>query len=645
MIDARQALRNPLVKATVALLAALAPMSGFCASPSQAVPSLPPIEVKDLAYGDVLFHYFQDDYFASLIRLLAARDRGSIPHHADDGELLLGGLYLSLGQHREAGDIFAQVLERPGVPVPVRERARFYLGKVWYQRGYFDKASEVLGRAGSGSLPEGMEAERRLLLAESLLAQQRYDDAVASLANWNAPPGWAGYAAFNRGVALIRSGRQDEGLRELDNLGRRAGRTAEGAALADKANLALGYTLLQAGHPAEAQEALSRIRLEGPLTTRALLGAGWASSTAGHYEEALTPWLELRSRNILDSAVQESYLAVPYAYAKLGATAQAAEYYESAVSEFEAESRRLDEEIVAIRDGRLLSSVIGSQLTGDISWSWQLKKIPDAPASRYLYHLMAQNDFQEALKNYRQLLFLQHTLEGWAGSLEAFENMVQTRQARDSEELPKAKERLSKVDMDALRARRTSIEATLVSAESRGDVVALGTSHERETYAKVGVLEAAAADSSDEDAEEARDKLRLMKGVLYWQMHSAYKARVWAVRKDDREVAQAMRESETRLAQVNAALTSVSDRDAMFASRVAQLGPRIGSARDRIERLRAAEEAYLADLAVQELTAQKQRLSEYLLQARYALATLYDRAADEATRAQPPAAQAPAKPQ
>ncbi len=47
--------------------------------------------------------------------------------------------------------------------------------------------------------------------------------------------------------------------------------------------------------------------------------------------------MELRNRSLLDSAVQESYLAVPYAFSKLNANAQSAEFYESAVKSFDAE--------------------------------------------------------------------------------------------------------------------------------------------------------------------------------------------------------------------------------------------------------------------------------------------------------------------
>ena len=63
---------------------------------------------------------------------------------------------------------------------------------------------------------------------------------------------------------------------------------------------------------------------------------------SGDYRAALVPWLELRRRNLLDAAVQESYLAVPYAYGKLNAAAQSADYYESALKSFASESDNLD---------------------------------------------------------------------------------------------------------------------------------------------------------------------------------------------------------------------------------------------------------------------------------------------------------------
>ena len=69
-----------------------------------------PIVVKDPHYGEVLFHFYQEDYFPAIVRLLAAQEQEQLEEHADEAELLLGGLYLSYGHHLEAADIFERLL-------------------------------------------------------------------------------------------------------------------------------------------------------------------------------------------------------------------------------------------------------------------------------------------------------------------------------------------------------------------------------------------------------------------------------------------------------------------------------------------------------------------------------------------------------
>jgi hypothetical protein len=626
--------RIPRLAATHSLLAALLVLCAPALWAAQSGPllaspgALPPVKVRDLYYGDVLFYFYQDDYFAALTRLTAAQANSRLTHHGDDAQLLLGGLYLSVGQHREAGQIFAEVLQRPGVPAGVRDRARFFLGKVWYQRGYFEKASDALAAAGKAGLTPAMEAERRMLLAQALMAQHRYDDAVVVLDGWKGPPVWQAYAQFNLGVALVRSGRLDLGARALDTVGTLERTNPELDALRDKANLALGYAFLQANRPLEAKPVLERVRLDGPLSTRALLGVGWASSGAEQNRDALIPWLELHGRNMLDAAVQESYLAVPYAYAKLGANSQAADYYELAIREFATETGRLDESIAAIRRGGLLDVIVKNESKGQMGWFWQLSSLPDAPESRYLYHLLAQNEFQEGLKNYRMMQFMGKNLDTWTGSIDAFDDMLNTRRERYETRLPPVLAKLEGTDVQDLQRRRTEYESRLASAESTGDVAALGTPRERELWSQVGQLEGGLAVAGDDAAlDDAREKLRLIRGVLYWQMNDGFKARAWSEKKALRGLAQSLRETEKRWSLVQEAKQTVPDRNGEFGDRVAALRPRLQSAQDRLVALERAQTDYLAAVAVRELEAQKDRISTYMLQARYSLATIYDRAA------------------
>ena len=445
------------------------------ATPAAATPpsgTLAPTTIKDLYYGDVLFYFYQDDYFNALTRLRAAQDKGRVSHHADEAELLLGGLYLSYGEHLEAGKIFERLLAR-NVSPSVANRAWFYLGKVWYQRSYWSQAEGALRKI-KGELPPRLEAEKRNLLAQVLIQQGRYDDAIAELNGWRGPPDWTAYAQFNLGVALVRKGRMNDAATMLDGVGRMQTSDEELLALRDKANLALGYAYLQTDQAANAKPVLQRVRLQGAQSNKALLAVGWAESAEKNYREALVPWMELHRRNLLDAAVQESYLAVPFAFAKLNANAQAADYYNTAILSYSDESARIDESIEAIRNGKLLDTLLTHDRAGNQGWFWQLENLPQAPESRYLYHLLAGNEFQEGLKNYRDLNFMQRNLAEWSRSLVAFGDMVDTRQAAYDQRLPKIDASLAGVDPKELQGKRVELESRLSSAEHSGDVVALG---------------------------------------------------------------------------------------------------------------------------------------------------------------------------
>ncbi len=317
---------------------------------------IPATRVQDLHYGDVLFQTFIGEDFEALTRLEAYSLWQQMPHHMGEADLLAGGLYLQLGMHNEAGRRFETLLG-PEIPASVKARAWFYLAKVWYTRGYYDRTIDSLGRI-EGTLEPAQEAERVHLKANALMHLERYDEAIALLSGWNSRSTWMQYARFNLGVALLRVNRLDDGAQFLNAVGAQASRDEEMLALQDKANLALGFAYMQANDAARAIPSLERVRLDGPQSSRALLGLGWARAAQDRYTDALDPWLALRDRNLLDAAVQEAYLAVPYAFAKLGASGQAAEYYEQLVS-FDTEKGRIDAAIGRIRGDGLLKPAAG----------------------------------------------------------------------------------------------------------------------------------------------------------------------------------------------------------------------------------------------------------------------------------------------
>jgi tetratricopeptide (TPR) repeat protein len=618
----RHGLRRLLLAGLMlALPAAQAPARNVKPDPD----GLPPHEVRDLQYGDVLFYFYQDDYFDAITRLLAAEELQRLPNTQGEAELLLGGLYLSLGEHVEAGRIFERLLNS-NTSEAVRNRAWFYLGKVWYQRGYLEESERAL-RQVSDKMQPRINAERTMLLAQLMLREDRYDDAIAVLGAWHGPPDWTAYAQFNLGVALVRKGRLPEAISHLDQVGRMETRSPELLALRDKANLALGFALLQAERAAQALPILERVRLEGPYSSRALLGVGWADSALGEYRRALVPWLALRRRDLLDSAVQESFLTVPYAYNQLGASGQAAEFYNSAIDSFDAETKRIDDSIGQIRSGTLLDRLLDDDKKGALTWYWQLKTLPDAPESRYLYHLLASNEFQEGLKNYRELNFMSRNLEGWRDDLSAFDDMLDTRRQAYEVRVPKADAVLSATDLDALSRKRVDFESRINEIEQSNDVAALGTAEEQKNWARLKHIEEfLALHPDDPDLADMREKLRLLKGVMYWRLSESFKARLWNERRSVKELEASLVETQKKAVLVKQARQDMPGSTGGFAQRVGGVRERIDQVQQRLGALSEKQNRYLQALAIRELEAQKRRIEVYEIQARYELAAIYDKA-------------------
>ena len=585
-----------------------------------------PIVVQDPQYGEVLFYFYQEDYFPALVRLLAAKEQERLTHHADEAELLLGGMYLSYGHHLEAAEIFERLLA-DNVDADIRDRTWFFLAKIWYQRGYLEKAQEALSYI-QGDLPEHIQREALMLDAQILLDAGEYDVAIAKLQNWNGRTEWASYAKFNIGVALVRSGRVDAAAKLLNDLGDMDPFNEELTSLRDKANLALGYALLQDGQPYAAKSPLQRVRLEGPFSNKALLGVGWADAEMDNYDRALVPWMELRGRDLLDSAVQESMLAIPYAMAKLDSISQAADHYLNAIEAFYEESNRLDRTIDHIESGEFFDEFIANDPLDSTGWYWRLEELPEGPEARYLFHLLATHEFQEGLKNYRDLSYLYRNLDTWQQNIDVYANMLETRLEAYAERLPRVEESLASADIDGMVARKLEFDSTMNNIEESHDWLALATKSEFDTWGEITGLESTPALHADiPEAAEVSDKISLLKGVLQWQLERDFKDRLWRIRRDLRLTGEALVDTQRSRRQIDETMRQEPLRFENLSARVQDLSPRIEGIKMRVEDALSRQRGFLQSIATGELQAQKDRLDIYTIQARFALAAIYDIAA------------------
>ena len=587
--------------------------------------SVKPHEVRDLHYGEILFHFYQEDYFTAITHLLVAQKQTNLQHHQQESELLLGGLQLSYGMLDQAEARFNRLLDEDTDP-ELRNRVWFYLAKIAYQRSRHEQAFNTLQKIGKPK-DKKVRAELALLNANIHMEMGKDAEAAEILKNASAPEGWEEFLRINRGIALLRAGDIKEGQATLDKLGKKRSDNEELRALRDRANLGLGYELLRKGEAEQARKYLNRVRLQGPFMQAALLGAGWADTERGDYEQALTPWLALLKLSSHDAPVQEAHLAVPYAFTKIGDNKRSNYFYKQALDFFDQEQQYLGDAIQAAHSGALVSLLSHRDSDPGSSGGWlnEHPTLEDVPSGRYLVDVLSGHKFQESLKDYRDLGYLKQLLHTWLDNISVYYDMVDARRLAYEKRAPLVRERLNKQEAASFQQRWQEYNTRIQDDRRSGDPLKLATGKEKQQWTTLQQMQEKLSSLPAEPRfKKMQDKARWLQGVLYWQIQSDYKSRLWEAEKQIKELGNLISETTRNNQHVTDALSDVKMGFNGFDTRIETLRGRIQALLPRIDIAREDASGNLQQLALEELEIRRQRLASYRLQARYALARSYD---------------------
>lgn len=610
-------------------------LAALCGAPAFSLAaSAVPERVRELAYGEVLFQHYKQDYFAALTHLLAAQEKQLIEPGNEDTELLRIGIELSYGLHENALAAFDAMLERldsARAAPQSRDAVWLSLARTWIRRGYPERAEAALSRIGPDCAAE-IAAERALLHARLLSA--RGDDAAAAemLATVQSPPLWAAYAQYNRIVALHRLGRDDEALEAWKEPVKRKEREAlmadpELRLLRDHAQAALGDLHLAAGRHREAETAFRQVGAGSAATGQALLGSAAAAFERGDTGQAMASWDELGRHGATLEVSHEARLMAARARWRLGEPREAVTQYRNAAAELDREIADIDAAIAGIRaDGSFARLIESGEQDRNADRSDRLPAVYDTP---YLAALVAEDGFHEAWNAYRSLRFLRRHLDAWAGNMSVFDTMLATRRQAYARHLPQTRERLATLDVAALETEAAAFHERIARIERDGDAFALATPDERRLAERIAGIEARIARHGDAPApapeiSAARDRLRILKGMQRWDIERDYKARLRETRKAAGAVDAALarvREGRERLLQAQREAPSHFEG---FDARIAELSARIAALRQRLIETIAGHEQYLQTLTVGELERQRARAGVQRMRARYELAGVLD---------------------
>ncbi|WP_160152659.1 tetratricopeptide repeat protein [Microbulbifer sp. ALW1] len=592
-------------------------------------------ELKDLFFGEALFNAYQENYFDAIVgldtelkqfRLLDDPELDPFSVHFGQAEFAVGDLELSYRMHREAGRAIEAVL-KGNVPQPVKNEAAYRLAKIHYHKQQFDNALQALEMI-EGRVPERVRAEEQFLRARVYMQLGRFNEAVELLRDLKGERSLNGFVEYNLGIALLKAGETERGVLELDGLGRNAGSGNAKQALQDKTNLLLGYQLMEAKEYERARTYFDRVQLSGPFSNQALLGAGWVEANAGRYDRALVPWQLLKERQPTNAAVQESMMAVPYAYGKLDVHSTAAVNYGQALDYFGEQVDVLSRSIDSIREGKLLEALRRKEASQVKNWVVELRKLPDAPETHYLLDLMASNDYQEFLRNYQDLNDLFERNKDWLQSLSAFEEIIALRRSYYEPILPGLDVQFRQIDarikmrMEQRQHLAARIDNLLVNRRPE----LLAKSDETESRLILENIREILSYNPSLNSEETEARVARLEGVLKFRLSREFDDRLTKAFKRlqalDKDIA-VLQETYHRYVRSRQAATHSYEG---YSDQIISLRAGIEQSQERIDQLMNRQGRMLEQLAIHELDQRRAQLESYQIKARFALADSYDRA-------------------
>jgi tetratricopeptide (TPR) repeat protein len=255
----------------------------------------------ELAYGNVLFAYFQEDYTGALVESLIAEQRGVRGTDPARFVLAQGSLAFAEGLHRMSDDAFAS-LDPAALQEIDRMRLSFHRARAHYRDGDWPAMSMALEqiRFEPGWFGrERQHPEVAFMRAEAALAAGDFATAERYLGMLESDQDHLGYGLFNLAVAQRAAGDPAAAHATLERLADLPLASQPGRDLVQRGRLAYAVTTGEVADPLDAQAVLARLPAAGRYRDRALAAYGKLAMSRADYALAARIWLTLQERRRL----------------------------------------------------------------------------------------------------------------------------------------------------------------------------------------------------------------------------------------------------------------------------------------------------------------------------------------------------------
>lgn len=578
-----------------------------------------------LERGVFYYHYLNNDFQLALNSLsrLKALGGGS----DTESRLMQAAVFLALGLNDDA----QQLLQTATVSDATAD-AWFYLARAQAKNNQWDaceqSARNALSNTHATPLNPAYQDEAYYWLVSAMARQDRINEAKDQLAYISENSVWAGYARYNLILARMRlysPGRDIEKL--VEEAIYYLPPTLEGTALKDRILLVTGIQALNNGKPEEAEIYLRQMTLDGPFTAPGLLQYGWAMMEQLRYDDALQPWRILQQKfQAFHPAVLESVLGVPHALELMNATTQSLKTYELVEKKLVAMRQRLD----AVDDaatGEWLQQWLAGQ---DSQWGWARTStgdMPDSEISQTLQSLLDDPEFTSSTFRLHEINAMLNQTEQQLADLALWDDTLHRRQQTLSS--LDGQKRLASLEQQqqALSLQVSDLEQRLAAEDTK--VFAWASPADEANTRRLAqvvpnVTRLQQVGTPTRDLSEYKERWRRTRGLLLWSVYEYTPERRWQARDAFWKLQADISSLYEQLNNTRSALSWANSSWQGFPQQVAVMRQRLLVQQQQLTAMKATETQVVHEQVRNHVATLKLRITDYLAQARLAIARLYD---------------------
>lgn len=607
--------------------------------------------IDDLAYGTVLYEYYQEEYSEALLNVMIAESRGQLGEDAVRFELAKGSFAFAEGMYGYANEVFTGVPDGELTELD-QMRLAFHLSREYHRRQDWDALGEELAKIDLGKSWLGKQRvhpEVEFMKAEHAVEVQDFATAETAFAAMDPESPLRAYGVYNLGVAYREAGRLDDAMRTFRGLSKMPTYTQEALDLSQRARLALALIARDQQNHTRAENVLADLPSEGRYQDVAMAAYGGLAMDTENYELAARIWMTLQEESYWTPSTATARLGFPMSLEKMSlqdrraSTDLALQQYKRAEESFSHRHASLTALTNAASDPSWVTGLLEVfarplQLDEDgkiteaqqfemqaLMQNWE-KQLGHTDWLEWL----ATDSVHQALVQWRDLGEMQTWLGGMQERMNALSEVAVEQQSRSE------RARGMLVD-DGLLEMRTALEAQTVALKERlGELAAtepaltnewmypLANSEERELLSDLARMESLLVHMKPADQAKWSARIDRLKGVVFYEVVAEQKKRERVLNKELKALQAELASIDDKIARVTAAeeqfVAGVGADFTLFQSRADDLLAQVNLARSSREELLAGEiRSRMQD--------EMQTIEKYLLVTRIAIARATDQLA------------------